>query len=76
MSKDDICPECGCDLEGLDREKHAIKHWGVTYKNLDRLANEEAKKRYKQVLGVIPGPKRKDPEEIERSEVGTMEVEE
>lgn len=76
MHDKNICPECGCDLRGLDREKHAIKHWGVTPKNLDRLANEEAKSRYKLVLG---GPKdlsRGDLEESGKSDVEREEDDE
>lgn len=46
------CPECGCDLKGIDREKHALSHWGVGPKHLDRIQNEEAKKRYLQLLEV------------------------
>lgn len=70
MHNENICPECGRDLRGLDREKHAIMHWGVTPKNLDRLANEEAKRRYRLVLG---GPKDSSRGDFEKS--GKYDVE-
>ena len=44
------CPECDCDLEGIDREKHGLMHWGTPFAHLDRLANEDAKKRYRQLM--------------------------
>lgn len=28
MPKKQICPECGCDLGGMDVLAHAIDHWG------------------------------------------------
>lgn len=30
MAKDkkNVCPECGCDLEGMAVLAHAIDHWG------------------------------------------------
>lgn len=44
------CPECGINLKDLDREKHAFSHWNVSFGHLDRLSNEEAKKRYRAIM--------------------------
>lgn len=46
------CPECDINLKGIDREKHGFSHWGVPFAHLDRLSNEEAKKRYRQLMEV------------------------
>lgn len=43
-----ICPECaGClDSEKVDIIKHAVSHWGVEPRDLSRIRNGEAVRRY------------------------------
>jgi hypothetical protein len=46
------CPECGEYVVG---EKdviivHCVSHWGVTPDNIERLTNNEAKRRYQYMI--------------------------
>lgn len=47
----DICAECGDNLAGQDRKKHAVAHWGVPAHRIHRLPAEAAK-RYREVAGI------------------------
>lgn len=51
------CPECGesLDKSKVDIEKHAIGHWGVIPKDIHKLQNPEAVKRYKELLKAAGG---------------------
>jgi len=42
------CPECGEDLEGIDRKGHAIRHWGAKAPDADLYP--EANARYRALL--------------------------
>ena len=46
------CPECGevLDPKKVDIEKHAYGHWGVIPKDIFKLQNPEAAKRYKELM--------------------------
>jgi len=51
-----ICPECGEDInpKEQDLEKHGIGHWGVEFKDVYKLDNPEARKRYAKLMGKKP----------------------
>jgi len=46
------CPECHKELdsEKVNFRAHALNHWGVEERHLDRIRNTEAVKRYKIIL--------------------------
>ncbi len=50
MAKDKklLCPECGCDLDGMDILAHAIAHWG---KEPERVKYPEAHERFMILYG-------------------------
>lgn len=43
------CPECGCSLDGLDREGHALTHWPAELPR--EAATLNARKRQAALLG-------------------------
>ena len=45
-----VCPECGINLEGLNKEAHGIQHWGVEFKDIHLIKNPDAQERYKQLM--------------------------
>jgi len=46
------CPECRkqIDTEQIDLRKHAFSHWGVVPRDIGRLNNSEAVRRYNILL--------------------------
>lgn len=51
MKMSDICPECGKSMEGKDKVAHAMSHWHVRPAEINTLDNEEAQKRYRELIG-------------------------
>lgn len=47
-----LCPECGKILnsEKVDIRKHAVGHWGVSERDLHRMTNREAVRRYNTLI--------------------------
>jgi ssDNA-binding Zn-finger/Zn-ribbon topoisomerase 1 len=52
-----ICPECGADIDPKKQsvEAHGIFHWGVPFKDLYKIDNPEARKRYQKLMGKKAG---------------------
>lgn len=51
MTKPEKCPECGADMTNRDPEAEGVHHWGVPFKDVATIQNEEAQKRYKILMG-------------------------
>jgi hypothetical protein len=51
------CPECGAELNPKTQsiEAHGIFHWGVPFKDLYKIDNPEARKRYQKLMGKKAG---------------------
>jgi len=49
------CPETGVELDStkIDFEAYAANLWGVTLRDIDKLHNEEAKKRYMTIINAL-----------------------
>jgi len=51
MATPEYCPECGESMKNRDPEAEGIRHWGIPFKDVASIPNEEAQRRYKLLMG-------------------------